>query len=164
MICMSLLIFLISAALREVISFPSKITCPEVGSNNLRIARPVVDLPQPDSPTIPSVFHLSIVKLTSSTACRVPLAVLKYFFKFLTSRIVSAILFPPLDMEIFVFICKAGSLMCSCECYKIRSSLFTCLCCIVASRSKRASFRKIRRIRHQTMNRSKSCRSVFNIG
>ena len=136
MICMSLLIFLISTAFKAVISFPSKITCPEVGSNNLRIARPVVDLPQPDSPTIPSVFPRSIVKLTSSTACRVPLAVLKYFFKFLTSRIVSAILFPPFNMEFFIFIRQTGCLMRSLECHKLRFPFFTCFCCIITSRCK----------------------------
>jgi hypothetical protein len=47
---------------------PWKVTSPEVGSINLRIDRPVVDLPQPDSPTSPSVSPGMMSKLTSSTA------------------------------------------------------------------------------------------------
>ena len=35
---------------------PSNRTSPPVGSSSRRIARPVVDLPQPDSPTTPSVL------------------------------------------------------------------------------------------------------------
>src|SRR5579862_768591 len=41
---------------------------PDVGSINLRMQRPVVVLPLPDSPTNPNVSPASIVKLTSSTA------------------------------------------------------------------------------------------------
>ena len=41
----------------------------------------MVDFPQPDSPTTPSVLPLSIVKLMSSTAWSSPLGVLKYFFR-----------------------------------------------------------------------------------
>ncbi len=55
MICISFLRarrgFLSSA----VTFFPSNATSPEVGSIRRRIDRPVVDLPQPDSPTSPSV-------------------------------------------------------------------------------------------------------------
>src|ERR1700674_2466158 len=41
---------------------------PAVGSISRRIARPTVDLPQPDSPTRPSVSPSAIEKLTPSTA------------------------------------------------------------------------------------------------
>src|SRR5229473_4994185 len=40
---------------------------------SLRIVRPRVDLPHPDSPTIPSVSPSSTVKLTPSTALTTPL-------------------------------------------------------------------------------------------
>src|SRR4051794_19218400 len=41
---------------------------PAVGSIRRRMARPTVDLPQPDSPTRPSVSPSPIAKLTPSTA------------------------------------------------------------------------------------------------
>src|SRR6266542_470085 len=43
-------------------------TSPAVGSTRRRIARPSVDLPQPDSPTRPSVLPDSILIVTPSTA------------------------------------------------------------------------------------------------
>ena len=43
------------APLRRVSDWPSKSTSPEVGSMRSRSRRPVVDLPQPDSPTRPRV-------------------------------------------------------------------------------------------------------------
>ena len=49
-------------------SWPSKRMLPADGSMSLKISRPVVDLPQPDSPTRPSTSPRSIVKLTPSTA------------------------------------------------------------------------------------------------
>src|SRR5262249_11770708 len=42
--------------------------------------------PQPDSPTIPSVFPFSTEKLTPSTAFTMPSSVRKYVFRSLTSR------------------------------------------------------------------------------
>src|SRR5271154_2660044 len=48
---------------------PSSHTSPELGSISRRIHRPVVDFPQPDSPTSPNVSPATISKLTSSTAC-----------------------------------------------------------------------------------------------
>ena len=45
---------------------------PAVGSIMRRTARPVVDLPQPDSPTSPSVSPRASAKLTPSTALMVP--------------------------------------------------------------------------------------------
>ena len=45
---------------------------PLVGSIRRRTVRATVDLPQPDSPTRPSVSPSPIVKLTPSTACTVP--------------------------------------------------------------------------------------------
>ena len=91
MICMSLRSFVISLLESLLMSFPSKYTSPEVGSMRRKIERPVVDLPHPDSPTIPRVFPRSRVKFTSSTAWSSPFGVLKYFFRCFTSRIVSAI-------------------------------------------------------------------------
>ncbi len=49
-------------------SRPSKRICPALGSISRKISRPVVDLPQPDSPTSPSVSPGSSAKLTPSTA------------------------------------------------------------------------------------------------
>ena len=68
MICMSLRSFVISLLESLLMSFPSKYTSPEVGSISRKIVLPVVDFPQPDSPTIPSVLPRSRVKLTLSTA------------------------------------------------------------------------------------------------
>jgi hypothetical protein len=50
------------------------------------IVRHVTLLPQPDSPTIPSVFPFSTAKLTPSTALTMPSSVRKYVFSSLTSR------------------------------------------------------------------------------
>src|SRR5438477_2927954 len=47
---------------------------PAVGSMSLSTVLPMVDLPQPDSPTRPSVSPWQIEKLTSSTACTLPRA------------------------------------------------------------------------------------------
>ena len=86
MICRSFLFFRICSLFSLFRSSPSNSTSPPVGSINRRIARPVVDFPQPDSPTTPSVWPLLIVKVTSSTACSIPLGVLKYFLRPLTSN------------------------------------------------------------------------------
>ena len=48
---------------------PSNQISPAVGSISRRMQRPVVDLPEPDSPTSPSVSPLAMSKLTLSTAC-----------------------------------------------------------------------------------------------
>ena len=53
---------------RPAISSPLKRTEPAVGSIRRSTRRPVVDLPQPDSPTSASVSPRAISKLTSSTA------------------------------------------------------------------------------------------------
>ncbi len=53
-------------------SVPSKMTSPEVGLYSCRIARPVVDFPQPDSPTSPSVSPRFTWKETPSTAWTAP--------------------------------------------------------------------------------------------
>ena len=55
-------------------SSPSKRTAPAVGSIRRSTRRPVVDLPQPDSPTSASVSPRAISKLTSSTARTRPTA------------------------------------------------------------------------------------------
>ena len=49
---------------------------------SFKMQRPVVDLPQPDSPTMPRVLPSSKEKLTPSTAWSWPAAVLKYLVKF----------------------------------------------------------------------------------
>src|SRR6266508_1644967 len=48
--------------------------------------RQVTLLPDPDSPTIPSVFPFSMLKLTPSTALTIPSSVWKYVFRSFTSR------------------------------------------------------------------------------
>src|SRR6266571_2145486 len=59
-----------SERLSSVVTFcaPNQ-TSPDVGSMSRRIERPVVDLPQPDSPTRPSVSPGMISNDTLSTAC-----------------------------------------------------------------------------------------------
>src|SRR5262245_25155356 len=49
------------------------------------IVRQVTLLPLPDSPTMPSVFPFSMLKLTPSTALTIPSSVSKYVFRSLTS-------------------------------------------------------------------------------
>ena len=51
---------------------PANHNSPELGSISRRMQRPVVDLPQPDSPTTPSVSPFSTSKLTWSTAWTLP--------------------------------------------------------------------------------------------
>src|SRR5262245_8098014 len=70
---------------------PWKLTSPDVGSISRRIERPVVDLPQPDSPTRPSVSPAMMSNDTSSTAWtratsreNSPPRIGKYFLRFLT--------------------------------------------------------------------------------
>lgn len=53
-------------------SMPSKVIDPDVGSYSFKIVRPIVDLPQPDSPTKPSVSPWLIEKLTPLTALLSP--------------------------------------------------------------------------------------------
>src|SRR5947207_8632770 len=53
-------------------SSPSNSTLPDVMSSMRSTARPVVDLPQPDSPTRPSFSPRATEKLTPSTAFTVP--------------------------------------------------------------------------------------------
>src|SRR5580704_5460300 len=57
-----------SAFLSAVTFTPLNHTSPEVGSISRRMQRPVVDLPQPDSPTNPNVSPAPRSKLTSLTA------------------------------------------------------------------------------------------------
>ena len=49
---------------------PSRVTCPVVGSVRASAIHAVVDLPEPDSPTIPRVSPSCRVKETSSTTAR----------------------------------------------------------------------------------------------
>ena len=81
---------------------PSKMISPSVGSSSRTSVRPSVDLPQPDSPTSPSVSPSRTAKLTSSTACtratsrcRTPFRIGKYFLTWRTSRSGPCVLTPP---------------------------------------------------------------------
>ena len=58
-----------SSPLSEVKSSPSSVTVPSVGSVRRRTHLPVVDLPQPDSPTMAKVSPRCTSKETSSRAC-----------------------------------------------------------------------------------------------
>src|SRR5260370_20030573 len=53
-------------------SSPLKTILPAVGAMSLIAVRPSVDLPQPDSPTSPSVSPVLISRSTPSTACTYP--------------------------------------------------------------------------------------------
>src|ERR1019366_10288120 len=73
-------------------SRPSILMLPLVGSISRKMVRPTVDLPQPDSPTRPSVSPCAIEKLTPSTAntvpparCNRPLRIGKCFLRSRTS-------------------------------------------------------------------------------
>ena len=73
-------------------SSPSKKVVPPVNGVRRRIVRPMVVLPQPDSPTRPSVSPWRTVKLTPSTAftqavtfCNTPERTGKYFFRSCTT-------------------------------------------------------------------------------
>ena len=96
MTCMRRRIPRSSASESFAMSRPSKITSPLVGASSRRMARPVVVLPQPDSPTSPSVSPRRIEKLTPSTAFTVaarppksPPPIWKCFTRFRTTRISS---------------------------------------------------------------------------
>ena len=69
MICMSRASARRSSLPSAVTFVPSNQTSPDVGSIRRRMQRPVVLLPQPDSPTTPSVSPASMSKLMPSTAC-----------------------------------------------------------------------------------------------
>ncbi|CCY31994.1 unknown [Ruminococcus sp. CAG:60] len=100
MICILVRISRISLRERPYTSFPLKSTCPSVFSISLKMVRPVVDLPHPDSPTRPIVVPRFKVKETSSTAftaptClpNIPPLIGKYFLRWDTSRMLSDCLF-----------------------------------------------------------------------
>ncbi len=58
-----------SPRLRVVSSMSPKRMVPDVARSTWTMARPVVDLPQPDSPTSPRVSPLRKAKLMPATAC-----------------------------------------------------------------------------------------------
>ena len=62
-------IFLRRSGVRLVTSSPSKYTCPEVGDCRPHMTLAVVDLPQPDSPTMPMTSPGMSFRETSCTAC-----------------------------------------------------------------------------------------------
>src|SRR5215510_5516007 len=68
MICMSRRSARSDRLSRVVTFLPWNQTSPEVGSMSRRMQRPVVDFPQPDSPTRPRVSPAWMSKLTPSTA------------------------------------------------------------------------------------------------
>jgi len=63
-----------------VISFPFNKILPAVGFINCKMALPSVVLPQPLSPTSPSVSPFSTLKVTSSTALKKSVALPNIFF------------------------------------------------------------------------------------
>ena len=63
-----------SPRLSAVSSVSPKRILPEVAFSTWTMARPVVDLPQPDSPTRPSVSPWRMVKVMPATACTVDVA------------------------------------------------------------------------------------------
>ena len=74
MICMARRFSRILFMGRRVISSPSNRIVPAVGSVSRISRRPSVDLPQPDSPTSPSVSPVAMRNETPSTARNLPLA------------------------------------------------------------------------------------------
>ena len=85
---------LISTRESLVMSRPSKTIRPSVASSSRMMQRAIVDLPQPDSPTTPSVSPCLTLKLTPSTAFTaaicfwkmMPRVTGKCFFRFSTTR------------------------------------------------------------------------------
>jgi hypothetical protein len=67
-ICRSRRTSFMPRASRLVSSLPWNTTEPDVGLCSCRMARPVVDLPQPDSPTTPRVSRASTCSETPVTA------------------------------------------------------------------------------------------------
>ena len=61
---------------------PSNAMVPSVGFSRPTIALPIVDLPHPDSPTMPTVSFVATSRLTPSTALRYETRLLKRFFAF----------------------------------------------------------------------------------
>src|SRR5215510_7366645 len=91
--------------LSSVVTFLfSNHTSPEVGSISRRMDRPDVDLPQPDSPTRPSVSPAMMSNDTSSTAWtratsreNRPPRIGKYFLRFLTFSSASGMAGPSVE-------------------------------------------------------------------
>ena len=84
----------------SAISRPSNLIEPLVGSSRRSSSRPVVDLPQPDSPTSPSVSPRLTSNDTPSTACTAPTCLRKMIPEvsgkcFLRSRISYSVSPPP---------------------------------------------------------------------
>ena len=82
-------ISLISLELAFRISLPSNFTDPScmafLLSTSPMTDRQVTLLPEPDSPTMPSVSHFSSEKLTPDTALTIPSSVLNHVWRSLTS-------------------------------------------------------------------------------
>ncbi len=79
----------------DVSSVPSKVTLPDVAFSIWMMARPVVDFPQPDSPTSPSVSPSSMAKLTPATACTVACPLVKETWRSSTCRSGLLMVSPP---------------------------------------------------------------------
>jgi hypothetical protein len=101
----------------------SKFTLPDVGSINRRMQRPTVVLPDPDSPTSPSVSPFDTPKLMPSTAftfattrARMPRLTGKYLRRSRTTSSVS-----PAPTGTFGVCCGADSSRLSCVGFASRS-------------------------------------------
>ena len=101
MICMSRRRARSERLSRVVTFFPWNHTSPEVGSMSRRMQRPVVDFPQPDSPTSPRVSPAMMSNEMPSTAWtratsreKSPPLMGKYLTRFLTRRRGSAMALP----------------------------------------------------------------------
>ena len=95
-ICISLRTSRICRRAKPVMSRPLKMILPAVGSVSLISVRESVVLPQPDSPTSPSVSPAWIERSTPSTAwicptvrLKIPARIGKYLTRFSTRRISS---------------------------------------------------------------------------
>src|SRR6266496_990726 len=130
---------------------------PEVGSVSRTIARPRVVLPQPLSPTSPSVSRASIENVTSSTALTYDLTRLKtpcFTGKWTLSCLTSSKLIgvqtanesPGLDL------------------HQRRHRALAFFPCARATRKKSAPWREIANPRHVAGNRNQALRAVAQFG
>src|SRR5699024_12113561 len=101
-ICISSRRFRICALESQYNLLSSNISLPSLSAIKRSSMRPVVDLPQPDSPTRPNVSPFFNVKETPSTALTSPIfrpntppVMGKYFFRLSTSINVSVMTLPP---------------------------------------------------------------------
>src|SRR3954447_9270403 len=70
------------------------------GSSSPRIENPVIDLPEPDSPTRPRISPRPTSKLTPSTAFTTPCLVSKWVSRFSTARVAPLMAASPLEPRV----------------------------------------------------------------